>query len=215
MSSFPFSLPPFSIQWELSLSRSWVSNWGIYLMIFQNRPKDLLAWCVRFRSKCFNFPWFPFLEGPILLQPLFQKNLWTAIRPDATYVVVIFSLTHKGNFSIVFPWKNKSLSSRFFILCHKNPLCWCSFMNCELNSMNGVAYEKETLCTTGACVDRSQNDPPSPAHTAGVPSLGFPWFFMCFSPFLTGWRNTSVCGAACSRTLVRLYKFLSLGKLGI
>jgi len=101
----------------------------------------------------------------------------------------------------------------FFVI--RTPFVDVSSMNYELNSMNGVAYEKETLCTTGTCVDRSQNDPPSPAHTARVPSLGFPWFFISFSPFLTGWRNTSVCGVACSRTLVRLCKFPSRGKFGI
>jgi len=37
---------------------------------------------------------------------------WFAIQSDAAYVVVPFSLTHKGNFSIVLPIKSKALSNK-------------------------------------------------------------------------------------------------------
>ncbi len=57
-----------------------------------------------------NFRILPLLEGPILLQPIFLKNLRTPIQRNTTYVVVPFSLTHKGNFSIVLPIKSKVLS---------------------------------------------------------------------------------------------------------
>jgi len=57
-----------------------------------------------------NFQIFQVLEGPILLQPIFLKNLRTPFQRNTTYVVVPFSLTHKGNFSIVFPIKSKVLS---------------------------------------------------------------------------------------------------------
>ena len=59
-----------------------------------------------------NFPLFPFLEGPTLLQPIFLKNLRTPIQRNTTYVVVTLSLTHKGNFSIVLPRKSNILSKQ-------------------------------------------------------------------------------------------------------
>ncbi len=48
--------------------------------------EDLMEWCARLPAhraysserlgpNDVNFPSFPFLEGPILLQPIFQKNL--------------------------------------------------------------------------------------------------------------------------------------------
>ena len=45
-----------------------------------------------------NSPYIPALEGPVTFQPIFLKNLLTAIRSDAIYVVVALSLTHKSNF---------------------------------------------------------------------------------------------------------------------
>ena len=50
------------------------------------------------------------IKSPILLQTIFQKNPLSVIRPEAIYVVVTFSLTHKGNFSMVFPHQSKLLS---------------------------------------------------------------------------------------------------------
>ncbi len=50
------------------------------------------------------------IKSPILLQTIFQKNPLSVIRPEAIYVVVTFSLTHKGNLSMVFPHQSKLLS---------------------------------------------------------------------------------------------------------
>jgi hypothetical protein len=57
-----------------------------------------------------NFKIFPLLEGPVLLQPIFLKNLITPIQRNTIYVVVPFSLTHKVNFFIVLPIKIEVLS---------------------------------------------------------------------------------------------------------
>jgi len=59
------------------------------------------------------------IKSPILLQTIFQKNPLSVIRPDATYVVVTFSLTHKENFSMVFPHQSKLLSLHSLLLRRK------------------------------------------------------------------------------------------------
>jgi hypothetical protein len=50
--------------------------------------------------------------GRLIFQAICLKNLGTAIRPDTTDIVVSFSLTHKGDFSIVLPIKSNVLSQK-------------------------------------------------------------------------------------------------------
>ena len=42
-----------------------------------------------------------------------MKNPGTSIPSDTTYVVISFSLTHKGNFSIVSPRKKQALNNDY------------------------------------------------------------------------------------------------------
>ncbi len=54
---------------------------------------------------------FSFLAKAVRVKGLFFKSKFLSIQSiDATYVVVTFSLTHKGNFSIVLPRKSNVLS---------------------------------------------------------------------------------------------------------
>ena len=55
-----------------------------------------------------NFQIFPLFEGPILIQPIFLRNLRTPIQRNTTYVVVPFSLTHERNLPMLLPTQASS-----------------------------------------------------------------------------------------------------------
>lgn len=58
---------------------------------------------------------FHFLKALSYANLYSQKNFWTAIQPDAIYVVVTFPLTHKGPFPIVFSEKASSITDNSWV----------------------------------------------------------------------------------------------------
>jgi hypothetical protein len=71
-----------------------------------------MEWCVRIRPKWRHFP-----INSSSLRPLSYSNLdsWMTLVLQSrltSHVVVLSSLTHKGNFSIVLPRKSKFLSNK-------------------------------------------------------------------------------------------------------